>query len=77
MKEDTRTISADSFFGKKNITKEEFVKRWSAPALTLWTLFQDHGETIEQTAFGHTLFKKTEDLAERVFEKFYREERND
>jgi hypothetical protein len=33
MKEDTRTISVDSFSGKKNITKEEFVKRWSAPAL--------------------------------------------
>jgi hypothetical protein len=77
MKEDTRTISADSYFGKKNITKEEFVKRWSAPALTIWTLFQDHGETIEQTAFGYTIYKKTEAMAGTAFEKFYREEKND
>jgi hypothetical protein len=26
MKEDTRVVSVDSYFGKKNITKKEFVK---------------------------------------------------
>ena len=74
MKEDTRTISADSYFGKKNITKEEFVKRWSSPALTIWTLFQDHGATREERSFGIMLFEKTQDLAGRAFEKFYDEE---
>lgn len=73
--EDTRTISVDSFLSKKNITKAEFVKRWSSPALTIWTLFQDHGETMEQTAFGHTIYKKTEDMAGVAFEKFYKEEK--
>ena len=74
MKEDTRTISADSFSGKKNITKEEFVKRWSSPALEIWTLFQDHGATREERSFGIMLFEKTQDLAGRAFEKFYGEE---
>ena len=73
--EDTRTISVDSFLSKKNITKAEFVKRWSSPALTIWTLFQDHGETIEQTSFGHTIYKKTEDMAGGGFEKIYRGEK--
>jgi hypothetical protein len=73
-KEDTRIISVDSFSGKKNITKEEFVKRWSAPALTVWTLFQDHGATREERSFGIMLFEKTQDLAGRAFEKFYGEE---
>jgi hypothetical protein len=48
MKEDTRVVSVDSYFGKKNITKKEFVKRWSTPALEIWTLFQDHGTTTEE-----------------------------
>jgi hypothetical protein len=56
MKEDTRTISADSYFGKKNITKKEFVKRWSAPALEIWTLFQDHGATTRGKIFWHYAF---------------------
>jgi hypothetical protein len=75
MKEDTRTISVDSYFGKKNITKEEFVKRWSSPALEIWTLFQDHGATREERSFGIMLFEKTQDLAGRAFEKFYGEVR--
>jgi hypothetical protein len=33
MKEDTRVVSVDSYFGKKNITKKEFVRRWSTPAM--------------------------------------------
>ena len=77
MKEDTRTISADSFSGKKNITREEFVKRRSSPALEIWTLFQDHGATREERSFGIMLFEKTQDLAGRAFEKFYGEEKND
>jgi hypothetical protein len=76
MKEDTRTISADSYFGKKNITKKEFVKRWSAPALEIWTLFQDHGTTTEERSIWHRMvFEKAEDLAGRAFEKFYGEEK--
>tara|TARA_R110000796_G_scaffold234133_2_gene352745 strand:+ start:462 stop:707 length:246 start_codon:yes stop_codon:yes gene_type:complete len=75
--EDTRTISADSYFGKKNITKKEFVQRWSAPALTIWTLFLDHGTTTEERLFGSLVHEKAEDLAGRAFEKFYGEEKND
>ena len=75
--EDTRTVSVDSFFGKKNITKQEFVKRWSSPALELWSLFLDHGTTRDERSFGIMLFEKTEDLAGRAFEKFYKEEKND
>ena len=77
MKEDTRVVSVDSYFGKKNITKKEFVKRWSTPALEIWTLFQDHGTTTEERFFGHTIFEKTEAMAEKVFEKFYEEENQD
>ena len=77
MKEDTRTISVDSFSGKKYITKKEFVKRWSAPALTIWTLFLDHGTTTEERLFGSLVHEKAEDLAGRAFEKFYGEEKND
>jgi hypothetical protein len=74
MKEDTRVVSVDSYFGKKNITKKEFVKRWSTPALEIWTLFQDHGTTTEERFFGHMIFEKTEAMAAKAFEKFYGEE---
>jgi hypothetical protein len=74
MKEDTRVVSVDSYFGKKSITKKEFVRRWSTPAMEIWTLFQDHGTTTEERFFGHTIFEKTQDLAGRAFEKFYGEE---
>ena len=77
MKEDTRVVCVDSYFGKKNITKKEFVKRWSTPALEIWTLFQDHGTTTEERFFGHTIFEKTEAMAEKAFEKFYGEENQD
>jgi hypothetical protein len=74
MKEDTRVVSVDSYFGKKNITKKEFVKRWSTPALEIWSLFQDHGTTTEERFFGHMIFEKTEAMAAKAFEKFYNEE---
>ena len=74
MKEDTRTVSVDSYFGKKNITKKEFVRRWSTPAMEIWTLFQDHGTTTEERFFGLTIFEKTEAMAAKAFEKFYGEE---
>jgi hypothetical protein len=77
MKEDTRVVSVDSYFGKKNITKKEFVKRWSTPALEIWTLFQDHGTTTEERFFGHMIFEKTEAMAAKAFEKFYGEENQD
>jgi hypothetical protein len=77
MKEDTRVVSVDSYFGKKSITKKEFVRRWSTPAMEIWTLFQDHGTTTEERFFGHTIFEKTEAMAEKVFEKFYEEENQD
>ena len=77
MKEDTRVVSVDSYFGKKNITKKEFVKRWSTPALEIWTLFQDHGTTTEERVFGHMIFEKTEAMAAKAFEKFYGEENQD
>jgi len=75
MKEDTRVVSVDSYFGKKNITKKEFVRRWSTPAMEIWTLFQDHGTTTEERFFGHTIFEKTEAMAAKAFEKFYGEEK--
>ena len=74
MKEDTRVVSVDSYFGKKSITKKEFVRRWSTPAMEIWTLFQDHGTTTEERFFGHTIFEKTEAMAAKAFEKFYGEE---
>jgi hypothetical protein len=77
MKEDTRVVSVDSYFGKKSITKKEFVRRWSTPAMEIWTLFQDHGTTTEERFFGHTIFEKTEAMAAKAFEKFYGEENKD
>lgn len=76
-KMDNRTITVnETFFGEQKLTKKEFVARWKSPALSVWTLFLDHGTTSEEREFGKSVYDKTEILAGKLFEKYYKEEQN-
>ena len=72
---DNRTITlSETFFGEQKLTKKEFVKRWKSPALSVWTLFLDHGTTREERDFGKSVYDRTEIKAGELFEKFYKEQ---
>jgi hypothetical protein len=74
---DNRTITLkETFFGEQKLTKKEFISRWKSPALSIWTLFLDHGTTQEERDFGRSIFDRTEIKAGELFEKFYEEEQN-
>ena len=72
---DNRTITLkETFFGEQKLTKKEFISRWKSPALSIWTLFLDHGTTQEERDFGRSIFDRTEIKAGELFEKFYKEQ---
>ena len=53
---DNRTVTVnETFFGEQKLTKKEFVARWKSPALSVWSLFLDHGTTSEEREFGKSV----------------------
>ena len=77
-KEDTRTIRVGSSFGTKNVylTKEQFVERWTSPALTVWTFFLDHADS-DDAGYGQEVYNKVREKAAEVFERFYADEQEE
>lgn len=71
---DKRTIKIfDSYFGESEITKKDFISRWNSPALSIWTLFLDHGDAAD-AVFGERLVDKVKEKADEVFEELYSKE---
>ena len=74
MSEKTITI-AGMFGGEKNITLEDFQKRWRGHPQEILGFLIDFG-TIEEMKFGEKLVELFPKVVEKAFNKFYEEEKN-
>ena len=74
MTEKTITI-AGMFGGEKNITLEDFQKRWRGHPQEIWTFLVDHG-TVEAMKLGEKLVELFPKVVEKAFNKMYEEEKN-
>jgi hypothetical protein len=69
-----KTITIPGIFGgEKNITLEEFQKRWRGHPQEIWTFLVDHG-TVEEMKLGEKLVELFPKVVEKAFNKFYEEE---
>ena len=72
MKEKTITI-AGMFGGEKNITLEDFQKRWRGHPQEIWTFLVDFG-TVEEMKFGEKIVELFPKVVEKAFNKIYEEQ---
>ena len=68
-----RKIKVEGFFGEREITKQEFIKRWTSPAHQLWSFFLDHNK--DEADFGREMVERVTRTADQLFEKLYKEEK--
>ena len=68
-----KTITIPGIFGgEKNITLEEFQKRWRGHPQEIWTFLVDHG-TVEEMKLGEKLVELFPKVVEKAFNHFYEE----
>ena len=72
MTEKTITI-AGMFGGEKNITLEDFQKRWRGHPQEIWSFLIDYG-TIEEMKFGEKMVELFPKVVEKAFNKIYEEQ---